>query len=434
MKVLAGAVSSGLGGTRAVRFGTITLKDLLVSTSEGERESESGASAPEAGDLAPGGVELPRVLGRIEGAEPGPTLLLVGSLHGNEPAGALGLRRVFEQLAEDPRGIDRGRAVGLAGNLKALARKQRYLVDDLNRHWAPERVERLRATEGPLEAEDEELRELDREIRKVQRETEGELYFLDLHTTSGPDLPFANLDDTLRNRAFAFELPVPVVLGIEEELANTLATYLGGQGVITAGFEAGQHDDPRSVDRAEAAIWIAIEAAGLVRRGSRPEVAAARRRLASEVGSVPHVVEVRFRHPIEPEDWFRMDPGWANFQRVRKGQSLAADRRGAVRAPERGLILMPLYQQQGAEGFFLVRPVRPFWLKASARLRRTRLHRFLHLLPGVERHPEVPDAFVVDRHTARWLARELFHLFGFRRMTGSDDRYLVLFRREHDLL
>ncbi len=399
--------------------------------------SELLVTAEEAIDVpppvkAPEGIEVPRRLGRLEGAEPGPTLILVGGLHGNEPAGVLAQQRIFATLAADPQGLDRGRLVGLAGNLKALAHKRRYLVNDLNRHWDPERVERLRRTTDPLEGEDEELRALASEIERARRQARGPVYLVDLHTTSGPRLPFATLDDTLANRKLAFEFPVPVVLGLEEELAHTLTTYYGSEGLITAGFESGQHDAPEAVTRAEAAIWIAVEACDLVARDSRVEVAQARRDLDSAAGSLPHVVEVRYRHAIMPEDWFRMNPGYENFQPVHKGESLAVDRHGSVVVPQDGLILMPLYQEQGGDGFFLVRRVHFSWLQFSAALRHIHLERTLHLLPGVERHPTIADAFVVDRHTARWLARELFHLLGFRRASSGEDRYLVMARRNHD--
>ena len=309
-------------------------------------------------------------------------------------------------------------------------RKQRFLVHDLNRHWLPDRVERLRSTPGPLVAEDEELRDLERQIRRLFDEAEDTVYLLDLHTTSGPELPFATLDDSLANRPFAFAFPVPVVLGLEEELAGTLSIWAESIGVVTAGFESGQHDAPAAVARAEAAIWIALEAAGVLAPG-REEVAAAKGCLERESAGLPPVVEVRYRHPIRPGDGFRMDPGFVNFQPVEAGQSLATDGRGPVLSPYTGLILMPLYQQQGAEGFFVVQRVRRRWLAASAQLRRWRLDRYLHLLPGVRRHPELPGHFVVDTRYARWGARQLFHLLGFKRL-GKPTRFLVMARRLYD--
>ncbi len=379
---------------------------------------------------APDGLDVPRILGRVEGPEPGPTLIVVGGQHGNEPAGVKALLRLLPRLTADPAGIARGRLIGLSGNRKALRVRRRYLVHDLNRYWLPERVEKLRAASPPLEDEDEELAQIDHEILRLIDEAEGPVYLLDLHTTSGPRLPFATLDDSLRNRPFAFAFPVPVVLGLEEELAGTLSIHVETLGVITAGFESGMHDAPEAVERAEAAIWIALEASGVLVAGSRPEVAAARHRLAEECAGLPEVVEVRYRHAIARADGFRMDEGYENFQPIAVAEKLGRDHHGPIASPLSGLMLMPLYQEQGADGFFVVRPVRRMWLETSAVVRRWRLERALHLLPGVKRHLELPGSFIVDRRYARWLALELFHMLGFSRRTEAG-RYLVMSRRNY---
>ncbi|MGD2116193.1 MAG: succinylglutamate desuccinylase/aspartoacylase family protein, partial [Acidobacteriota bacterium] len=64
--------------------------------------------------------ELPRVLGRRAG-DPGPTVFVTAMLHGNEPAGALAFRRVFEHIERHDLPV-RGELVGVAGNLAARAR------------------------------------------------------------------------------------------------------------------------------------------------------------------------------------------------------------------------------------------------------------------------------------------------------------------------
>ncbi len=373
---------------------------------------------------------VPRVLGRLAGDRPGPTLLVVAGAHGNEPAGVEGLQRALERLAP-LRHLLCGEIVGLAGNLQALAEHRRYLAHDLNRTWIPDRLSRIRAGESVFGAEDREVAELDAELRAVVAGVRVSLFFLDLHTTSGQGAAFGVLDDTLPNRGFALEFPVPLVLGLEEELPGTLMQHLSDQGAVSLAVETGQHDDPASADRAEAVVWIALEAAGVLPAG-RPEVTAARRLLAAEQGAAPHVVEVRYRHAIAPEDRFQMKPGFISFQPVAAGQVLGQDRAGRVFAPQPGLLLMPLYQKLGDEGFFLVRPVHPLWLRVSSLLRRLHLERYLHWLPGVRRHPELPESLVVDRRVARWVALEVFHLLGFRRQGRRRARYLVLSRRAYD--
>src|SRR4029079_15833487 len=106
-----------------------------------------------------------------------------------------------------------------------------------------------------------------------------------------------------------------------------------------------------------------LEACGALPRGSRPEVAAGRDLLRRASAGLPAVVEVRYRHAIPPEDHFHMHPGFTSFDPVRAGQPLATDAYGVVAAREDGRLLMPLYQPQGSDGFFLTKPVHPFWLR-----------------------------------------------------------------------
>lgn len=374
---------------------------------------------------------LSRVLGRAGGGD-GPTLVVLAGIHGNEPCGVLALDRVFRRLGAGRARLG-GRLVGLAGNLAALAEGRRYLDEDLNRIWRRDRVERLRSGEPPVTAEERELAELDREIQAVLSTAVDPVYVLDLHSVSGPGLAFTVLDDTLPNRAFALEMGVPMVLGIEEELPATVTHYLSRHaGVVGAGFEGGQHEDPVAVDRCEAAVWVALQVARLLPAGAFDhEAERSRRLLAAHSGGLPRVVEVRDRHAITPQDRFEILPGLAGFQPVARGQVLAHDRRGEVRSREAGLLLMPLYQPQGDDGFFLVRPVRPVWLRVSEALRRLSVDRRLHWLPGIARHPERPDGYLVDQRWARFGALGFFHLLGYRR-EGPKGRILTMARRSGD--
>jgi succinylglutamate desuccinylase len=383
---------------------------------------------------AAGLVEAPRdrrrVLGRIRGSRDGASVVVLAAIHGNEPAGLTASRRVLEAL--EGRGV-RGEVTFLAGNLSALEAGTRFVDKDLNRQWTAEKVGALAAADAASERiEDREQRELLAELARLAAEARGPLHFVDLHTSSAEGPPFLTVGDTLRNRRFASGFPLPIILGLEEQVDGALLEYLGDRGFVTVGVEAGQHDAPSPIDRHEAVIWLALEAAGVVTTAQVPERERRSRLLAEAARDVPPVLEVRYRHPLEPGDGFTMQPGLRNFERVARGRVLARDRRGPVVAPEAGRILLPLYQGQGNDGFFLAREVRPLWLAVSAALRRARLDGALPLLPGVRRHPGLADTLRVDTRLARWCPLEVFHLLGFRkrRHVGSE---LVVSRRRHDL-
>lgn len=385
---------------------------------------------PDAGDRVTDTV-VPRVLGAIQGPFPGPTLLCVGGLHGNEPAGVRALERVLEVLA--PRtGIMRGELVALSGNRSALALSRRYVERDLNRAWTDDRVAALRGGGLPGgHAEDREQIELLRAIEEVVARARGPVYFLDLHTTSGAGGPFTAFGDTLPNRALAGHIPVPMILGLEELVDGTLLAFLSRHGIVGVVYETGQHAEPRAVERAEAGVWLVAAAVGLLPESRFPEAAAARKLLAKDTRHLPRAMEMVYRHPIGPEDDFVMDPGWENFRPVARGEVVASDVRGPVRSPRGGRLLMPLYQKQGEDGFFLIRDFSGFWLRASHLLRTLGVDRHVHWLPGISLDRRWPDAVVVDTRLARWYAVQFLHLLGFRKHEHDGPR-MVMRRRRHE--
>jgi hypothetical protein len=260
----------------------------------------------------------------------------------------------------------------------------------------------------------------------------GPVVFLDLHTTSADGVPFAIVSDTLVNRALAMSLAAPVILGLEEQLDGTLLNYMNDRGLAAVGFEGGQNEAPSSVEHNEGALWAILVAAGCLREGTVARAASVRGVLQRRSAGIPGILEVRYRHAITPTDQFVMEPGFANFQPVKRGELLARDRNGEILASENGRILMPLYQNQGADGFFLVREISLHWLRLSALVRRAHLERLLHLLPGITRGPEHPDSLIVDPRAARWLTVNFFHLFGFRSQRYAGEK-IVVTRRPHDV-
>ena len=374
---------------------------------------------------------FPRLIGSYGGDNDGPLVLGIGGMHGNEPAGVRALERMLQALRSA--GVPfRGSFAGFAGNRAALVRGCRYIDEDFNRTWSHERVARLRGSPPSEDATSEELEQrdllecLDAELARRR----GPVVCLDLHTTSAAGTPFVVIGDTLLNRRFAFRLGAPVVLGLEERLESTILNYLGEEGHVAVGFEGGQNDSPEAVAMHMAAIRMVLATAGCIRAEDLPLPTEGDDAPVPEK-DVPQVVEVRYHHVIREGDDFVMRPGFSNFQPVERGQILARDRGGPIHAGETGQILMPLYQGQGTDGFFLVRRVRPFWLRLARWLRRLRVERLLPALPGVRRYPDKPGTLVVNPRIARWLVLELFHLLGYRKRQSRQGR-LILSRRWHE--
>ncbi|MGE3164747.1 MAG: succinylglutamate desuccinylase/aspartoacylase family protein [Planctomycetota bacterium] len=370
---------------------------------------------------------LQRVLGEFGTGVPGPLLVAVGGVHGNEPSGVRAIEKVFGALHASGTPI-RGRFVGLAGNLAALAAGERYLDVDLNRIWAEE------AATTKQWASAREVVERDSLQRAFDEQLAGnwtQVIVADLHSTSASGGGFVVMADTLRNRGVARHLPIPVILGLEETVFGTLVESICEQGHVAICIEGGQHQDPTTVDHHESALWILLVEMGLIDRSAVPDLSAHVTRMQACGGRCPSVMEIRYRHQLHAGDRFAMKPGMKNFDRVREDEALA--KAGPtltqdVLSPLDGYLLMPLYQPKGDDGFFIVRAVRPLWLTLSTVLRRLRLDRFLSWLPGVDRDPHHAGWLRVNRRVARFLAVQFFHLFGYR-LCGVDGRVLVLSRR-----
>ena len=305
--------------------------------------------------------ESPRVIGHYIGEERGPLVVAIGGIHGNEPAGVMALEQLFELLREEPLinpGFTfRGELLALRGNLAALRTGHRYIDTDLNRIWNPGSQREADTSE------DRELTELLAAIAHALDETPAsELIMLDLHTTTAEGGVFAVTGDDRPSLLLATELGVPVIKGMLSNLQGTTLSYFRGgefdferpSRAVT--FEAGSHTDPASVERALAATVNLLRSVGCVRTEdvSTHHEEALRRAAAG----APPLLELVYVHRIDRADReaFLMRPGFENFQPIAEGTLLADDANGPIAAPCDGYLLMPLYQSQGEEGFFIVVP------------------------------------------------------------------------------
>src|SRR5215203_5773590 len=83
------------------------------------------------------------LIGEFTGDEPGATLIVFGSVHGNEAAGALALQKIAAELPRLAANVC-GRVYFLAGNTRAIEKGVRFIDSDLNRHWTPDNVKHNR--------------------------------------------------------------------------------------------------------------------------------------------------------------------------------------------------------------------------------------------------------------------------------------------------
>jgi succinylglutamate desuccinylase len=286
-------------------------------------------------------------------------------MHGNEPAGVQALELVLKMLEVEPISNPdfkfKGRLLGLIGNLKAYREGVRFIDKDLNRSLIKEHIDSLCCAPGDaLDSEDLEMKELIEIVRKEIAQYQPEqLVFLDLHTTSSFGGIFSLCNENEESLKVAFALHAPVVLGFTKGIRGTTMHYFNNENfqknTISLSFESGQHQEKLSVNRAISAIINCLKEIGCINENHvenfHEEI------LIRYSDNLPKLTHLLVRHAISPGDHFEMQPGYVNFQKIQKGEHIATDINGPISAGADGLLLMPLYQKKGEDGFFIVKEI-----------------------------------------------------------------------------
>ncbi|OQW90030.1 MAG: succinylglutamate desuccinylase [Rhodoferax ferrireducens] len=306
---------------------------------------------------------------RLVGLAPGPRLIVLGAVHGNEVAGSRGIERVLAEFDSGALQLARGSVTFVpVTNPLAYQKVQRNGDRNLNRN--------LRPTNTPQDYEDHIANALCPLLA-------GHEVLLDLHTFQAASEPFAMLGPADNSgdlepfahadaeQALALRLGVRRVVegwlstyavGVQQRLARTpvqsraglLSTdpsygigtteYMRSQGGYAITLECGQHEDPLAPDVAYRAIRNTLAHLGLVDDMPPPCQNTEFLRLALVVDR------------YHPDDGF-VQP-WSSFDAVQAGQQLATRHDGTpVLAAMDGYIVFPNSNATpGNEWFYLAQP------------------------------------------------------------------------------
>ncbi|MDO5101398.1 MAG: succinylglutamate desuccinylase/aspartoacylase family protein [Lautropia sp.] len=322
--------------------------------------------------------------------KPGPRLLILGGVHGNETAGPVAIRQILAEFAEGRRQLERGVLSFVpVANPVAWARAQREGDRNLNRDFRP--------SISPETAED-------RVATRLAPILAQHDVLVDLHTFSAPGEAFvffgpANNQDELEPFSLAeAEERLAQAIGPKRLVYGWLSAYAKGvrrrdngsvaYGVGTTEYmrahggyavtvECGQHLDPNAPAVARAAIGHALEALGMGGRclddeGAREASPATQ--AISEASPTDQDEQAPMTTPpaecdglelIELFDVFdrhstddHFERSWRSFDRVRAGEVIARRANGeALTAPEDGYVVFPNPgTPPGREWFYFARP------------------------------------------------------------------------------
>lgn len=374
-------------------------------------------------------INVNRIIGRVDGQKQGPCLLFFGGIHGNEPSGVFALHQVIQEL-ETKKAALSGSCIAISGNLWALERGVRYQKADLNRLWTSDTVDAIKKGHFIPKNEDEkEQVDLFNVLQDILASETGPFYFFDLHTTSSATIPFITVNDSLLNRTFTRQYPIPLILGIEEYLNGPLLSYINELGYVSFGFEAGQHDELSSIENHKIFIYLSLIFSGALVQNE----VAYEQYLKSWSSLLPHYhafYEIYHRFQIKGKDHFTMKPGFTNFQSIQRNIALATLNGKTVYSKKEAIIFMPLYQNQGDDGYFLIRKIPVFFLWLSKVVRRYKMDRVFVILPGITWASDKKETMLVDLRIARFISKQLFHLFGYR-SKQVDKNHLLIKNREY---
>ena len=373
-------------------------------------------------------IEVDRIIGKIKGSLPGPTIIYTAGIHGNEPSGIFALYDVLNEIEEKNISI-KGSVYAISGNLSALETGTRYIKQDLNRMWTSERMKLL--TTGNINNNGEEtIQQLNifNVINEILTTEEGPFYFMDLHTTSSETTPFLTVNDSIINRKFTEQFPVPLILGIEEYLDGPLLSYINELGYVAFGFEGGQHDSLSSIENHKAFVYQSLVYTESL---SKEDIDFQHYydALAKTSVDTRNIYEIYYHYRIKEDESFKMKPGFLNFQKINKGQELANSDGEVILAKKEGRILMPQYQSQGDDGYFSIRKIPSIFLKLSKYFRKLRVDKLLPIMPGIKWNSDKHDSLIVNRKIAWLFAKQFFHLLGYR-SKKIDKTHLIIKNRE----
>lgn len=370
-----------------------------------------------------------RVRWSVPGDTNGPVLIIFAGIHGNETAGVHAVDHVAGTLLNENESLN-GHLYAISGNMKALELGVRYVDTDLNRiwengfenQWPGSQHTNIHSVEYK---ESLEIKHAVEWILDKHKKDASRFIFVDLHTTSSESCAFILINDTLANRKLARKFPVPQILGFEENIRGTLLSYINNLGHLSIGFEAGAHTNEASIYRSCAFLWLTMHWLN-IHKLTNDGVRKYEHELDIHPDLPDSYYEVKYHKIVDDPEKFEMIRGFKNFDKVEKGTPLAKENGEWIEAPVWGRIFMPLYQKKGRDGFLIIREVSAFWLSLSAYLRKSFIHKLLKYLPGV--HIKSEQAFRIDLRVARFLVKDIFHLFGYR-VIQEDEHTLICYKR-----
>lgn len=253
---------------------------------------------------------------------PRPYVGVGGSMHGDEPCGALAIQRIAGDFESRVLAPAKGTVFLVHANPKATSLGRRHTPegDDLNRLWDFAFTEQLRSEAWGYEH---------RRVLEL-KDVLGDLdVFLDLHSARTSTPPFGVSNGEANIDAIAKQIGISFLVQSWYGLADKVMTgFLKLAGVPALSVECGAHGDPEIAGKAHSIAMNFLRATGAIADGQRTN--------GCEVQLV-HVVE-RITRPSEE---FHFAERWTGFQRLEPGTLVGRDRVTEIRVSQACYAVLP---------------------------------------------------------------------------------------------
>ncbi|MBI1274322.1 MAG: succinylglutamate desuccinylase [Alphaproteobacteria bacterium] len=265
------------------------------------------------------------------GRTPGPRLLVLGAVHGNEKCGPIATTRFIEQIESGAVALLKGRVTFIpVCNPQAHEKNVRFVDENLNRD--------LRPKEKPTTYE----AQIGNALCPYLEDCDA---LLDLHSYTKGSEPFVITERANEQEiSFGWSLGTAMLMcgwheaqlrhprGREQAAYSTgTIEYARAHGAMAVTLECGQNDDANAPEVAWRAIGRALVHLGMID--------------AAVVVPPPH--DLQRRKLVFEEVFFKQEDGdfikdWKHLDVVKKGEAIATTKSGkTITAPGDGCLIMP---------------------------------------------------------------------------------------------
>ncbi|WP_064792473.1 succinylglutamate desuccinylase/aspartoacylase domain-containing protein [Shewanella woodyi] len=290
--------------------------------------------------------KLPYIYQDITAKNANSLLVVTAAVHGNELVGLKAIDALSDIASKIPL---KGRIVVIHGNPEATVQEVRYVDQDFNRAFTATNLISEPTNHELVSAQHLSqlmLNLLDEQASNVTK------HLLDIHSMSSTGTPFMSFVADKPPQLIIEQTPIPVIEGIIDSLEGCLAKWFAPYFNSSHIVECGQHQEQSTFDFGFHTLIYHLYLFDMLE--DCKQVQQAFDYLSSHTHPYSYLkTNICYRQAVNKDQIFEMQPGFVNLQQVNAGQLLAKISGKKVLAPFDGRVILPCYQRQCEEGYFI---------------------------------------------------------------------------------